>query len=109
MSRERRRPRRAFDEIFDLDILASVANLFDAAIVFAAALLVALLLKPKVREALMESDLEKTGRPVLEKFDERALAPLPRLRPSGKDGSGEGERLGIAYRLKSGEIVYIPE
>ncbi|MCB9898556.1 MAG: DUF2149 domain-containing protein [Planctomycetes bacterium] len=32
-----------------------------------------------------------------------------RLRAAEDELSGHGERLGVAYRLTSGEIVYVPE
>jgi hypothetical protein len=28
---------------------------------------------------------------------------------SGKTASGDGERLGTAYRLANGQIIYVPE
>ncbi|MFW5894115.1 MAG: DUF2149 domain-containing protein [Verrucomicrobiota bacterium] len=34
---------------------------------------------------------------------------LERYRVSTKQLGGEGEKLGTAYRLKSDEVVYIPE
>jgi hypothetical protein len=32
-----------------------------------------------------------------------------RLRPTTDTASGEGVRLGTAYRLANGDIVYVPE
>ena len=34
---------------------------------------------------------------------------IERLRASGEQGWGRGLRLGTAYRLESGEVVYIPD
>ena len=34
---------------------------------------------------------------------------LPHYRVSRDELSGEGTRLGTAYRLKSGEVVYVPD
>jgi hypothetical protein len=34
---------------------------------------------------------------------------VPRFRPSPDRLSGDGERLGVAYRLASGEVVYVPD
>ena len=37
-------------------------------------------------------------------------AKLPdRLRQTDKQLSGEGQRLGTAYRLKNGDVVYVPD
>ena len=34
---------------------------------------------------------------------------IERLRSSDERGRGRGERLGVAYRLESGEVIYVPE
>jgi hypothetical protein len=31
------------------------------------------------------------------------------INPSGAIGQGEGARAGVAYRMKDGSIVYVPE
>jgi hypothetical protein len=33
----------------------------------------------------------------------------PRFRPTNASMNGEGTRLGTAYRLKTGEVVYVPD
>lgn len=67
-----------------------MANLFDAGMVFAVALLVAMLGR-------------SNGERVVKQREE-----LERFRASDSLLGGDGERLGTAYRLKSGEIVYVP-
>ena len=34
---------------------------------------------------------------------------IERLRASEERGAGRGQRLGVAYRLESGEVIYVPE
>ncbi|MCC7343231.1 MAG: DUF2149 domain-containing protein, partial [Bryobacterales bacterium] len=31
------------------------------------------------------------------------------LKATGETGKGKGERLGTAYRMDSGEVIYVPE
>jgi hypothetical protein len=48
------------------------------------------------------------GRPDMELIVKRGQK-IERLRATGEQGWGRGERLGTAYRLESGEVVYVPE
>jgi len=93
------RGRRAFP-LPDDDPLAALPNLFDAAIVFAVALMVAL--AAALRLPLRELS-SPGGAPVIQ--DAR---PVP-LRPADDVAGGRGERVGVAYRLRSGEMVYVPD
>jgi hypothetical protein len=34
---------------------------------------------------------------------------LERRRMTSRSAAGDGERLGICYRLKTGEVIYVPE
>ena len=34
---------------------------------------------------------------------------MTRYKSEKSTGTGRGERVGIAYRLESGEIIYVPE
>jgi hypothetical protein len=34
---------------------------------------------------------------------------VERYKASGAIGSGDGEKAGVAYRMKDGSIVYVPE
>ena len=91
----------------DHDPMASVANLFDIALVFIVALLFALmarfgqdiLRKPsaKVDDAGKMEILTKQGK------------KIRRLKQSNEKAEGRGVRLGTAYRLQDGTVVYVPE
>lgn len=87
-----------------------VANLFDAALAFFVALLAAV----AVGVARMPQ-LTATAAPIAadDSAEQLELQPanprnLPRLRESQQHLSGRGQRLGMSYRLKSGEVAYVP-
>ena len=77
------------------DPAAGLVNLFDLWMVFAVAVLLTTIGVSGAR--LQEWD-----------GDSLPLEDEP-LEASGRSLEGEGTRLGIAYRLTSGEIVYVPE
>ena len=94
------------------DPLSGVANLFDAAMVFAVALLVALVVSYNVPE-LLDADASITivknpGDPnmqVIIKDNETIKV----MNMSEQIAGGEGAKIGIAYRLETGEVIYVPE
>ena len=91
-------------------LLAGVENLFDVAIVFAVALLVALAAYWKNPLLLENQDFTAVvnpGSPDMELVVKEGKE-LKRYRPSGDSGDGEGELLGRAYRLPDGSVVYVP-
>ncbi|MGE0707510.1 MAG: DUF2149 domain-containing protein [Planctomycetota bacterium] len=81
------------------DPLTGVANLFDVALVFAVALLLAALQGSRLVQRAAGG-----GDPA-----PQARVPLARYRLGRGERRGEGVRLGVAYRLASGEVVYVPE
>ncbi|HIQ21043.1 MAG TPA: DUF2149 domain-containing protein [Planctomycetes bacterium] len=96
----------------DDDPLSSVANLFDAAMVFAVALLLALVSYYSLPELLSAQDeitiLKNPGSPNMEIIRREGIK-LQRYRMTLRALGGEGVKLGTAYRLKTGEVVYVPE
>lgn len=88
----------------DADPLTGVANLFDLGIVFALGLMLAV---------TGQLDLSPTGDVTSSAngvpTPDDAMQELPRFRLSEETLSGRGERLGMAYRLPNGEVVYVPE
>jgi hypothetical protein len=89
-------PHRRLLDGTDEDPLSTVANLFDASMVLTVALLVALASRWQAMEIAADSP------------QPQETQPLPRVRPGESLLTGEGQRLGTAYQLKSGEIVYVP-
>lgn len=106
-----RRKARKWDEIHTDDPAAGLLNLFDVWIAFAAALLLATLsygqLSAKPKQATADADGKATApdREAVEKQHRQIV----HYRISEKKAGGDGERLGIAYRLKNGEVIYVPE
>ncbi|OFV67639.1 MAG: hypothetical protein SCAL_001014 [Candidatus Syntrophoarchaeum caldarius] len=94
------------------DPLASVANLFDVAMVFAVALLVALVLSYNIPE-LLDPDASVTivknpGEPDMQVII-KDHDVIKVLNATEKIAGGQGRKLGTAYRLDTGEVIYIPE
>lgn len=100
--------KRLWDDSEGDDPAAGLINLFDVWIAFAAALLLAVvsyfnLPKPSASSA---ADAQADKSPTAESID-AARTKIERFQESKASKSGEGERLGTAYRLKSGEIIYV--
>ncbi len=96
----------------DEDPLAGIANLFDVSVAFIVALLIALF-------ALFSSGsmLDKDSNVTLVKQNANGEMEIitkkgPEIKVqkvTDKSMSGEGVRLGTAYRLGNGQVVYVPE
>lgn len=108
--------KRAFDGLSSVhreDPLSGVANLFDASIVFAVGLMVALiqafsltqLLNPNSEFTIVTKD-SRTGQM---EFIEKTKREIKVKKISGEQKAGEGTRLGVAYQLPDGSVVYVPE
>jgi hypothetical protein len=119
-----RERRQRWRNIYENDPLAGLINLFDLWMVFSVALLISLLSywhwpngmqndghnsdAAQTAEAIGASSAESPAIKNLEPINAKAQV-LERYRVSQDDLTGEGERLGTAYRLKSGEVVYVPD
>ena len=86
-------------------------NLFDVAMVFAVALMVALVSFWQVPALLRRSDytvIVNPGKPDMEMVVKEGET-VTRYEASEETGVGEGELLGRAYRLADGRVVYVPK
>ncbi len=95
----------------DDDPLQGVANFFDLGIVFALGFLLALLAYIGLPELMQSNDVtlvKNPGTPMMEIIHKKGVK-LERYRVSSDEIGGEGVKLGTAYRLENGEVVYIPE
>lgn len=109
----RHRRRRLADDP-DLDPMSVVGNLFDVAMVFAVALMVALVGRYQMTELFSQEDFTIVKNPgkenmeIITKEGERINRYTPSDDQSASD-SPRGRRVGTAYELENGEVVYIPE
>ncbi len=96
----------------DEDPLGGVANLFDVAMVFAVALILALFNALQVPELLTSPDevtiVKNPGKPDMEIIKKKGVK-LEKYKMTQEAMQGQGHRMGICYRLANGEVVYVPE
>ena len=97
----------------DSDPMGTVANLFDVAMVFAVALMVALVTRFNMTEMFSKEDFTMVKNPGQENMEiiTKEGQEIKRYTPSEKqETSGKrGKKVGVAYQLESGEIIYVPE
>lgn len=105
--------RRRFAEE-ETDPSSLVSNLFDVAMVFAVALMVALVTKFNMTEVFSKEDytiVKNPGKDNMEIITKKG-EKIERYTPSEDQSSSnqtKGKRVGIAYQLDNGEIIYVPE
>ena len=94
------------------DPLAGIANLFDVSVVFIVGLMITLIsvfrmgdLVDSTSEVTMVKTSASGKREIIMKKGTEVTA----YEISGEMKEGNGERLGTAYRLANGQIVYVPE
>ncbi len=108
---KRYRKLRKWDRAGDEDPAAGLINLFDVWIAFAVALLLSIVSYGNIAKKNASSAPSvhaEEGNKSLDEIDKEGKA-LERYRPSEQNIGGDGERLGTAYRLKSGEVIYVPD
>ena len=98
----------------DNDLMSVVGNLFDVAMVFAVALMVALVARFNMTEMFSKEDFTMVKNPGTEKMEiiTKKGEKIEKYTPSEdspSDKSSRGKRVGTAYQLESGEIIYVPE
>ena len=95
------------------DPMSVVGNLFDVARVFAVALMVALVTRYDMTEMFSKEDFTMIKNPGKENMEiiVKEGEQINRYTPSDdQSGNGRrGKRVGIAYELENGEIIYVPE
>ena len=100
------------DEIAEEDPLSGVANLFDVSVVFIVGLMLTLfsvyrmgdLVDQKSEVTMVKTNAQGEREIIIKKGTE-----ITAYKVSGKTAAGDGERLGTAYRLANGQIIYVPE
>lgn len=107
------RKRKLVNNTEDHDPLAVLTNLFDVAMVFAVALMVALVTRFDMTEMFSQEDFTMVKNPGTEQMEiiTKKGEKIEKYTPSeeqNNDGS-RGKRVGVAYQLDNGEIMYVPE
>jgi hypothetical protein len=97
----------------DTDPLSVVVNLFDVAMVFAVALMVAMVMHINMTEIFTREDytiVKNPGKDNMEIITKEGNK-INRYIPSAEQSSTQqkGKKIGIAYELENGEIIYVPE
>lgn len=98
----------------DTDPLAGMANLFDLGMVFAVALMVALVSRLQVADLLTEEKatiVKNPGKKNMEIIvkDGQKITKYQAESHTPSSGNTKGRKVGIAYEMENGEIIYIPE
>ena len=105
--------RRHFNHREEQDPVGMLSNLFDVAMVFAVALMVALVTKFNMTEIFSKYDFTIVKNPGKENMEiiTKEGEKINRYKPSDSEGKTgkKGKKIGIAYELENGEIIYIPE
>lgn len=107
------RKRRLLQSTEDYDPMSVLTNLFDVSMVFAVALMVALVTHFQMNEVFSKEDFTMVKNPgeqnmeIITKKGEK----IEKYTPSENTEStgSRGKKVGVAYQLENGEIIYIPE
>lgn len=110
--RSKRGREHAADTVDDEDPLAGLANLFDVSVAFIVALLIALFALFSSGAMLDKNSsvtMVKTSSDGSTEIITKEGAEIKVQKVTDKSLSGQGTRLGTAYRLANGQVVYVPE
>lgn len=110
----RRKRRSTLLQVDDDDPLSVVVNLFDVAMVFAVSLMVAMVMHMNMSEIFGKEDFTIVKNPGKDNMEiiQKKGREIETYKASGKttDGNGQkGKRLGTAYQLENGQIIYVPD
>jgi hypothetical protein len=93
--------------------MSVVSNLFDVAMVFAVALMVALVSRYNMTEMFSQENFTMVKNPGKENMEiiTKEGEKINRYTPSedNDNSSNKGKRVGVAYELENGDIIYVPE
>ncbi len=93
--------------------LEGVANLFDTAMVFAVALMLALLMSYNLTDLLNPTEsttiVKNPGQKDMQIIVKEEGKPIEVMNLTDQIGGGSGDVLGTAYKLADGRVVYVPD
>ena len=93
--------------------MSRIGNVFDVAMVFSVALLVALVMSAGLSELLTDQDITFVKNPgkenmqIIQKTEDGI--EIMEINAEEQIGGGIGDILGTAYRLEDGRVIYVPE
>ncbi|MBE7421368.1 MAG: hypothetical protein EFKGCFLK_01777 [Rhodocyclaceae bacterium] len=92
------------------DPILSVVNLIDIFLVIIAALLITVAQNPMLNPFSKQdvTVITDPGKPTMEMLVKKG-EKIEKYKASGEIGQGEGQKAGVAYRMKDGSMVYVPE
>lgn len=110
--KKQRRSQKAF-KTESSDPLSVVVNLFDVAMVFAVALMVAMVMHLNLSEVFTQDNftiVKNPGKKDMEIITKEGNK-IERYTPSNQSKSDQkrGKRVGVAYELENGEIIYVQD
>lgn len=92
-----------------LNPILSAVNLIDVFLVIIAALLISIAQNPlnpfTAEDVTVIKNAGKKDMEVIVKKGQK----IDKYKSEGKIGQGEGQKAGVAYKLKDGSMVYVPE
>ena len=95
------------------DPLSVLTNLFDVSMVFAVALMVALVTRFQMSEVFSKEDFTMVKNPGKENMEiiTKKGKKIEKYKASNKKSSSnnKGKRIGAAYQLENGEVIYVPD
>jgi len=103
------RKSRRWDAVCEDEPGSGLINLFDVWIAFSVALLLALFGYMKNNPPRPPTATDQSGAPAALTEVLKNPQKTPRFRPVNAPLSGQGTRLGTAYQLENGEVVYVPD
>ena len=113
MRNRSRSRRRVLGQENSLDPMNMVGNLFDVAMVFSVALMVALVSYLDVAEMLFSDSFTMVKNPGKENMQivTKEEGKIVRYKAEASNNSSQvkGKKVGSAYQLGNGEIIYIPD
>lgn len=111
-----RRPRRIsiLSQDTDEDPLSVIVNMFDVAMVFAVSLMVAMVMHMNMTEIFGKEDFTIVKNPGKDNMEiiTKEGKEIKKFTPKEEQNSSsknKGKRVGVAYELENGEIIYVPE
>lgn len=100
------------EEPMEEDPLSGIANLFDVSVVFIVGLMMTLFSVYRIGDLVdsrSEVTMVKTNAQGQREIIVKKGTKITAYKVSGQTAAGDGERLGTAYRLADGQIIYVPE